>query len=74
MQRQHNTKFSLCTQTLLGGVAGDETRGHVCMYVFRSTRRNNVDRIAKSKPHTLKLVLMFNAACMLSAEQNLAGV
>ena len=26
--------------------------GHVCMYVVRSTRRNNV---AKPKPHTLKL-------------------
>ena len=55
-----------------GGVAGDKTRGHVCTYVFRSTRRNNVDTIAKSKPHTLKLILMFNAACMLSAEEELS--
>ena len=34
--------------------------------------RNNVDRIAKSKPHPLKLILMFNAACMLSTEADLS--
>ena len=53
--------------------------GHVCMYILRSTRRNNVDRIAKPKPHPLKLIiLMFNVKVTLLScsvlRQIIAGV
>ena len=52
--------------------------GHVCTYVLRITRRNNVDRIAKPKPHTLKLIMMFNEKILLLAcsvlRQIIAGV
>ena len=51
---------------------------YVCTYVLRSLRRNNVDRIAKLKPHTLKLILMLNNKVMLLAHsvlrQIIAGV
>ena len=47
-------------------------------YVLRSTRRNSMDRIAKPKPHTLKLILVFNEKVVLLAcsvlRQIIAGV